>query len=99
MSKAAAKSSYQQDMIPTINATDAHTRHFVANGELLLPTLKAFDMCPYDALLEMIDFGLCVAAEMSVAPNNSRSPALHIINNGRTAPNTPTTNHLLACQL
>ena len=37
--------SSEQDMIPGKNARDAHEQNFMANGTLLLPTLKAFPYC------------------------------------------------------
>jgi hypothetical protein len=94
MSKAAAISSHRQDMILTRNAQMGMSSTSWQTASCYYP----FDMCRYDALLKMIDYGLCVVAEIPVASTNSRSLALRIIN-GRTAPDTPTTNHLLACQL
>jgi len=84
------KSTYKE-MIPARNTIDAHAQSFVANGEMLLPILRALSQRTHS--LHFTRNARCFRSACSCIPacnpQQRKFPILPYIQPLRTAPDTP----------
>jgi hypothetical protein len=77
----------------TRNATDPHAKYFVVKDFLLLLILKKHSrssLTDYTLMENIGIFSLYLTIEVSVASTSSNAAVPAIVNNPRTAPDTPT---------